>query len=80
MCWRSCRTGCGASCPTGSSRKLGIHDSTLRNLVRQDRIDRGEQAGHNCERLPSTARLVPGASTRHPNPCIGLVLLRPGHR
>jgi transposase len=27
------------------ARELGIYDSTLGNWVRQDRIDRGEQAG-----------------------------------
>jgi transposase len=36
------------------ARELGIYDSTLGNWVRQDRIDRGEQAGlssDECARL-----------------------------
>ena len=32
-----------------SARELGIYDSTLGNWVRQDRIDRGEQAGLSSE-------------------------------
>jgi transposase len=31
------------------ARELGIYDSTLGNWVRQDRIDRGEQAGLTTE-------------------------------
>jgi transposase-like protein len=31
------------------ARELGIYDSTLGNWVRQDRIDRGEQAGLSSE-------------------------------
>jgi hypothetical protein len=40
------------------ARELGDLRLHAGNWVRQDRIDRCEQAGHKCERLPSTARLV----------------------
>jgi transposase len=34
---------------TAVARELGIHDSTLGNWVRQDRIDRGEAEGLTTE-------------------------------